>query len=139
MASFWDFSRTDSPSPTFDEMSKKYFEILKEQSGEGVLTRQQAKKQTQEPQPSSSHQSVNNEITSRANSSASNSSASNEAKLRSPSPVHSTSSVKSVPEHEAESIDPSKAPFLEETLVAENDDLKAYIIKTYFKRMRNFM
>lgn len=134
MASFWDFSRTDSPSPTFDEMSKKYFELLREQSGEGVVTRQQAKTQAQEALPSSSDQSVKNEITSHPNSSASN-----EINVKSPSPVHSTSSVISAHEDEADSIDPSKAPFLDETLVAENDDLKAYILKTYFKRMKNFM
>jgi hypothetical protein len=134
MASLWDFSRTDSPSPTFDEMSKKYFELLREQSGEGVVTRQQAKTQAQEALPSSSDQSVKNEITSRPNSSASN-----EINVKSPSPVHSTSSVISAHEDEADSMDSSKAPFMEETLVAENDDLKAYILKTYFKRMKNFM
>lgn len=134
MASLWDFSGRDSPSPTFDEMSKKYFEILREQSGEGVVTRQQAKIQAKEPLPSSSDQNVKNEITSRANSSASN-----EVNVRSPSPVHSTSSAISVPENEGDSMDPAKAPFMDETLVAENDDLKAYILKTYFKRMKNFM
>jgi len=134
MASLWDFTGRDSPSPTFDEMSKKYFEILREQSGEGVVTRQQAKIQAEEPVPSSSYQNVKNEITSRANSSASN-----EVNVRSPSPVHSTSSAISVPENESDSMDPAKAPFMDETLVAENDDLKAYILKTYFKRMKNFM
>jgi len=33
----------------------------------------------------------------------------------------------------------TKAPFLDETLIAENNDLKAYILKTYFKRMKNFV
>lgn len=141
MASQWDFSRTDTPSPTLDEISHKFFKTLEEQSGGGVLTRRQAQLQaitSEDPKPSTSaidpaESAVNfddNDSLDRA------SIASEAVKVHSnpPSPNDSSASIKSLSAEWGD--DP---PFLHETLVAENSDLKAYVIKTHFKRMKNFV
>lgn len=131
MASFWDFSRANTPSPTMEEISSRFFDTLREQTGEGVVTRRQSKIQAlsaENDNSSLAEPSDHNDRLSHASS--------EPVQVQPDSPVHSPMSVKSSTE---ELSDPSDAPYLNETLVAENADLKAYILKTYFKRMKNFV
>ncbi len=165
MANFWDFSRTDSPSPTLEQMSEKFNESLQElqgfrsenqnrgvvvdQTGEGVLTRSQAQQlaankvenldsrnghlEVEKSKISNDSVSVNSDNSSEHIGDLSNGS-DTEQNLNAEAD-HTTNNVaqsKSESEH-------LMAPFVKEALVAENQDLKAFIIKTHFRKMKNFM
>ena len=136
MASRWDFSR-DSPSPTLQDIASKYFQTLSEQSGEGVVTRHQSKIQAlkdEREKPSLTEQLDDNDSLNNENTSLDAMQVDSDP----PSPVNSIASLKSATEEM--SVDAlADAPYLSESLVAENEDLKAYIVKTHFKRMKNFV
>jgi hypothetical protein len=141
MASNWDFSRKDTPSPNLDEISHRFFEIWQEQRGGGVVTRRQAQLQAltdKDQKPSASATDSAKTATKFDDNDsfghASNGSESVSIHSNPPSPRDSLASVKSLSKESDD--DP---PYLQETLVAENSDLKAYIIKTHFKRMKNFV
>jgi len=142
MASLWDFSRSDTPSPTLEEISSNFFNTLREQSGEGVVTRRQAK-QLALDEAVNPVESSSNEQTSRNEELGHKTSASEAAIAHSepPSPALSLPSDSSLVDNlneEKNDGNLSAAPFLDETLVAENSDLKAYIYKSHFRRLKNF-
>jgi hypothetical protein len=127
--------RPRTPEPSFEDILG---EFSLTQSGEGVLTRRQARLAELQPQPAAA---------------ADNSSADLGAETR-PDDGHDVVPPERQPdqlpdtdrlpeadvqsEPEASEVDDETAPYLKDTLVAENEDLQAYVIKTHFRRLKNF-
>ena len=149
MANMWNFSERASTSPTLEEMAQKFHNTLNEltilnpsidnQSGQGVVKRNQAK-QTQKKEaslPSSPAPdfSSNEEL---------NHSDNGRPVLNEPEPEPEPEAVPkqrplSENEEPQQSHETDEISYLDSTLVAENTDLKVYIVKTHFRKMKNFM
>jgi hypothetical protein len=163
MSNLWDFSQRASTSPTLEQMAQKFHQTLNEltilkpatnnQSGQGVVTRSQAKQnqntERSSPGPSAEDFDTNKDL--------------NPSDIDQPSAIDNETSAGPEPEADPEQgakneepqVDPErgakneepqvsnegddKTPYLDSTLVAENSDLKIYILKTHFRKMKNFM
>jgi len=134
MASNWDFSQSDTPLWTRKDMANKYFAMLGQQKGDGVVTRLQSQNQSKNTQTKVKEELDPGESLSGPKSPGPLADTHSEP----PSPLNSDASAESLTEENTDN-EITKAPFLDETLIAENNDLKAYILKTYFKRMKNFV
>lgn len=121
--SYLSFLRPRTPEVTFfGDTANVNSTSSVQQSGDGVLTRRQA------------HQLAQNQLTDQSNQL--------EAQVNSDGGANYSSEVPSKSENHELPLPPddnSWGPFHRETLVAENDSIKAYAIKTNFRKMKNFM
>lgn len=123
MEDFYSFLRPRTPEPSFDDLLR---EFSHEQRGDGVVTRRQALLAQQQPdvqQPDvpqlQQQPDVQRQIEHQS------------------SPMEVQPNVEG-PISPVTSLDNSDAPYLKDTLVASNDDVEAYCIKSFFRKMKNF-
>jgi len=125
-----------SPEPSFDELLSNF---SNNQLGQGVVTRRQAR--LAESQAQSNVPSQNNELESNLQS---QSEVQHTSELPPQSSVQPLSNVplNDEPQSHHQGLttaeDNLDAPFLKETLIASNDDVEAYCIKSFFRKMKNF-
>ena len=132
MEDTFNFLRPLTPEPSFNELLN---EFSLTQHGEGVLTRRQARLPENQPPAAVSSNPADPVLRPEPRKN---------PQPELPSQVRSTQ----LPEPEdadveddddATSADDETAPYLKDTLVAQNDLLEAHVIKTHFRRMKQFV
>ena len=128
----FNFLRPLTPEPSFNDLLN---EFSLTQHGEGVLTRRQARLMETQPPGAVSSNPADPVLRPEPRKN---------PQPELPSQVRSTQ----LPEPEdadveddddATSADDETAPYLKDTLVAQNDLLEAHVIKTHFRRMKQFV
>ena len=135
----FNFLRPLTPEPSFDDLLNKF--SLTQQHGEGVLTRRQARL-TETPAAVSSNPpdpvlGPNPE----KNQQPGQSSEPRPTQLPEPEVANvadDTDADDAPSADDAPLADDETAPYLKDTLVAQNDLLEAHVIKTHFRRLKNF-
>ena len=131
MEDTFNFLRPLTPEPSFNDLLN---EFSLTQHGEGVLTRRQARLPENQPPAAVSSNPADPVLRPEPRKN---------PQPELPSQVRSTQ----LPEPEdadveddddATSADDETAPYLKDTLVAQNDLLEAHVIKTHFRRLKNF-
>jgi len=129
MEDYSSFLRPRTPEPSFDDLLST-FSNNQEQVGEGVVTRRQARlgqalpdvqlppavQPEPEPEPEPEQ----------------------EAHVQSQAERHSDRVNQQLSPLPSSSHDDSDAPYLKDTLVAANDDVEAYCVKSFFRKMKTF-
>lgn len=119
------FLRPRTPEPSFDDLLSTF---SSDQIGDGVVTRRQARlaeSQGQAPESSDQVSQSSDEV-----------SESSDQVPESSDQGPTQDSVANSPEAtEATNLD---APYVKDTLIASNNDVEAYCIKTHFRKMKNF-
>ena len=132
MEDTFNFLRPLTPEPSFNDLLN---EFSLTQHGEGVLTRRQARLPENQPPAAVSSNPADPVLRPEPRKN---------PQPELPSQVQSTQ----LPEPEdadveddddATSADDETAPYLKDTLVAQNDLLEAHVIKTHFRRMKQFV
>ena len=129
MEDFYSFLRPRTPEPSFDDLLNTF---SNDQSGEGVVTRRQARlaqavsdvpaqpEVVVQPQP---EQSPERDVLEQSEGQPTTE---DQIADRQPSPEPSSST---------EDLD---APYLRDTLIASNNDVEAYCVKSFFRKMKTF-
>ena len=132
----FNFLRPLTPEPSFDDLLNEF--SLTQQHGEGVVTRRQAR--LAETQPSAAEiSSPSDPVLDLETENPEPGQSSAPEPPAQPQPNSEVADVdKDVDDDDATSADDETAPYLKDTLVAQNDLLEAHVIKTHFRRMKNF-
>jgi hypothetical protein len=140
MEDFYSFLRPRTPDPSFDELLSAF---SSDQIGEGVVTRRQARlaQSVSDVQAQPTHQpqvvvqpqpqpQLEPDVQAQSKGQPTVEDQHEVAKdNRQLSPVPSSST---------EDLDAADAPYLKDTLVASNNDVEAYCVKSFFRKMKTF-
>ena len=131
MEDTFNFLRPLTPEPSFNDLLN---EFSLTQHGEGVLTRRQARLPENQPPAAVSSNPADPVLRPEPRKN---------PQPELPSQVRSTQLPEpedaDVEDDDATSAADETAPYLKDTLVAQNDLLEAHVIKTHFRRMKQFV
>jgi hypothetical protein len=127
--------RPRTPEPSFEDL---FSDFSMTQFGEGVLTRRQARLAQQQPQPATETEIPAPNLEADTVPQVEDNTSREVIEPDRPPDTDRSPETGSPSEPEPEADDET-APYLKDTLVAENEDLQAYVIKTHFRKMKNFV
>lgn len=134
MDPYLSFLKPRSPKRTLRDMLVNYDKYDDEQTGDGVMTRSQVRSSNNSaPEPTLPQNSLASSVVEQVQDEPKNATSSVESH-QSEGPLDEVKQISENDNHHS-----SSNLYHTQTLVAENEDLKAYIVQTHFRRMKNFV